>query len=64
MFKAGDASPDEFKNKQKELEANYNPIMMRVYQAAGSAPGGMSGGFPGADGSPDASPDTGVDDLD
>jgi L1 cell adhesion molecule like protein len=40
-----DASTEEFEAKQKELEAKYNPIMMRVYQAAG--------GQPGADGMPD-----------
>jgi len=61
---AGDASADEFEKKQKELEAKYNPIMMRVYQAAGGAPGGMPGGFPGAGGAPGATPDAGVDDLD
>jgi len=32
---------EEIEAKQKELEAKYNPIMMRVYQAAGGAPGGM-----------------------
>jgi len=60
---AGEASAEEFEAKQKELEAKYNPIMMRVYQAAGGAPGGMPGGFPGA-GAPGATPDAGVDDLD
>ena len=49
--------------KQKEIEGKFNPIMMRVYQAAGGAPGGMPGGFPGA-GAPGATPDAGVDDLD
>ena len=57
--------------KQKELEAKFNPIMMRVYQAAGPAaggpggmpnmPGGGRGGFPGGAG---AAPDTPMDDLD
>ena len=64
MTNAGDASADEFEKKQKELEAKYNPIMMRVYQAAGGAPGGMPGGFPGAGGAPGATPNAGVDDLD
>jgi heat shock protein 1/8 len=58
-----------FEEKQKELEAKFNPIMMRVYQAAGGAPGGMPGA-PG--GMPDMSgagagagaPSTPVDDLD
>merc|ERR1711959_548145 len=34
---------DEFETKQKELEGIVNPIMMKVYQAAGGA-GGMGGG--------------------
>merc|ERR1719428_725369 len=42
------AEKDEFEAKQKELEAVVNPIMMKVYQAAGG--GGMpEGGMPGAD---------------
>ena len=37
---------DEFEAKQKELEGIVNPIMMKVYQAAGG--GGMpEGGMPG-----------------
>merc|ERR1712209_240210 len=39
-----DASAEEYEAKQKELEAKFNPIMMKVYQAAGGAPGGMPGG--------------------
>merc|ERR1712138_221934 len=44
------AECDEFEAKQKELEGVVNPIMMKVYQAAGGAPdGGMpGGGFGGA----------------
>jgi L1 cell adhesion molecule like protein len=44
------AEKDEFEAKQKELEGVVNPIMMKVYQAAGGAPeGGMpGGGFGGA----------------
>merc|ERR1712031_89565 len=40
------AEKDEFEAKQKELEGIVNPIMMKVYQAAGGAPegGGMPGG--------------------
>merc|ERR1711953_588357 len=40
------AEKDEFEAKQKELEGVVNPIMMKVYQAAGG--GGMpDGGMPG-----------------
>merc|ERR1712025_320939 len=42
------AEKDEFEAKQKELEGIVNPIMMKVYQAAGG--GGMpDGGMPGND---------------
>merc|ERR1712065_127699 len=45
---------DKFEAKQKELEGVVNPIMMKVYQAAGGGgdmPGGMpGGGFGGAPG--------------
>jgi heat shock 70kDa protein 1/2/6/8 len=65
------ADPEAIEAKQKEVEAKYNPIMMRVYQAAGGAPGGMPGGmggmpggFPG--GAPGGAPggSGGVEDLD
>merc|ERR1712232_1483651 len=40
------AEKDEFETKQKGLEGIVNPIMMKVYQAAGG--GGMpEGGMPG-----------------
>merc|ERR1711998_476223 len=46
------AEKDEFEAKQKELEGIVNPIMMKVYQAAGGGDmpeGGMpGGGFGGA----------------
>merc|ERR1711994_1009040 len=46
------AEKDEFEGKQKELEGVVNPIMMKVYQAAGGGgtpEGGMpGGGFDGA----------------
>merc|ERR1711957_733883 len=43
------AEKDEFEAKQKELEGVGNPIMMKVYQAAGGDGGGMpDGGMPGA----------------
>merc|ERR1712014_363857 len=35
------AEKDEFEGKQKELEGIVNPIMMKVYQAAGGDGGGM-----------------------
>merc|ERR1712070_1113889 len=74
----GDADADAINGKQKELEAKFNPIMMRVYQAAGGQPGGPGGmpggmggaGFPGGgmpggpQGGPPQGGDTGVDDLD
>merc|ERR1711865_17721 len=45
------AEKDEFETKQKELEGVVNPIMMKVYQAAGGGEmpeGGMpGGGMPG-----------------
>merc|ERR1711894_63360 len=37
------AEKDEFEAKQKELEGIVNPIMMKVYQAAGGAGGEMPG---------------------
>merc|ERR1711907_114966 len=40
------AEKDGFEAKQKELEGIVNPIMMKVYQAAGGE-GGMPGGMPG-----------------
>merc|ERR1712178_222489 len=61
-----DASTEEFDQMKKDIEAAYNPIMQRIYQAAGGAGmGGMGGmgGMPGAGGpTPNApQPD---DDLD
>jgi len=60
-----EADAEEYEAKQKEIEAAYNPIMMRIYQAAGGAPGGMPnmpGGMPG--GAPGAGPTAADDDLD
>ena len=74
-----EADADAIEGKRKEIEAKFNPIMQRVYQAAGGAPGGMPGGmggmpgggmpggmnFPG--GAPGGAPtggDDGVNDLD
>merc|ERR1712023_148517 len=48
------AEKEDFESKQKELEGVVNPIMMKVYQAAGGGgmpeggmPGGGMGGAPG-----------------
>jgi len=38
------ATKEEFESHQKELEGVANPIMMKMYQAAGGAPG--AGGMP------------------
>merc|ERR1712164_95219 len=41
------AEKDEFESMQKDLEAVCNPIITKMYQAAGGAPeGGMPGGMP------------------
>jgi len=67
------AEAGDFEAKQKELEGKFNPIMMRIYQAAGGAPGGMPGGpggMPDMGGMGGAGPTAGgaggagVDDLD
>jgi heat shock protein 1/8 len=50
-----EASEEEYKERQKELEAVSNPIMQKLY-AAGGAPGGAPGGFPGAGGAPGGFP--------
>jgi len=51
------ASREEYEERQKELEAVANPIMMKFYGAGGEGagmpggmPGGGPGGFPGAGG--------------
>ncbi|ORX94892.1 hsp71-like protein [Basidiobolus meristosporus CBS 931.73] len=51
-----EASKEEYEDKQKELEGVANPIMTKMYQAAGGAPGGAPGGFPGAGGAPGGFP--------
>merc|ERR1711962_1272821 len=38
---------DEFKDKQKEIEAICNPIIAKMYQESGGMPGGMPGGMSG-----------------
>jgi len=44
------AELEEFEHKQKEIEGICNPIITKMYQAAGGAPGGPEGGFPGGPG--------------
>nr|ACL30943.1 70 kDa heat shock protein form 3 [Rimicaris exoculata] len=42
---------EEYEHKLKEIEQICNPIITKMYQAAGGPPpGGMPGGFPGAPG--------------
>lgn len=48
-----EASKEEYEEKQKELESVANPIMQRLYGAAGGPGGGFPGGpggFPGGAG--------------
>merc|ERR1712146_332619 len=45
-----EADADAMEGKRKEIEAKFNPIMQRVYQAAGGAAG--AGGMPGMGGMP------------
>merc|ERR1712110_349082 len=52
MDNSSAASKEEYESMKKELEAVCNPIMTKMYQAAGGAPGGMPGGMPG--GAPNA----------
>jgi len=66
-----DAEADVIEGKKKELEAKFNPIMMRIYQETGGAgmpgmPGMPGGGMPGGPGAAGAggAADAGVDDLD
>ena len=53
------AEVEEFNDKQKEVEAVCNPIITKLYGAAGGAPGGMPdmggmGGAPGGGAAPGA----------
>ncbi|XP_042861690.1 heat shock 70 kDa protein cognate 4-like [Penaeus japonicus] len=41
------AEKDEYEHRQKELEKVCNPIITKMYAAAGGPPGGMPGGAPG-----------------
>ena len=62
------AEEDEYKDKQKEVEGICNPIVTKLYQAAGGAPGGMPrgmpGGMPGAGGAPGAGSGPTVEEVD
>ncbi|XP_055301925.1 heat shock 70 kDa protein cognate 4-like [Sitodiplosis mosellana] len=52
---------EEYEHRQKELEGVCNPIITKLYGAAGGAPGagGMPGGFPGAPGGGGENPGAG-----
>jgi len=41
------AEKEEYEHRQKEIEGVCQPIITKMYAAAGGAPGGMPGGFPG-----------------
>jgi len=70
QFLESNPEAEAIEAKQKESEGKFNPIMMRVYQAAGpeaqAAAGGMPGmpGAGGAAGPGAAAPDAPMDDLD
>ncbi len=57
------AEPEDIEAEQKKIEAKYNPIMMRVYQAAGGMPEGGMPGMGGMGGAGSAPADN-VNDLD
>jgi len=57
------AEKDEFEAKQKEIEGVVNPIMMKVYQAAGGG-GGDMGGMPGAGAAPGGGAGPTVEEVD
>jgi len=62
-----DAETSEYERKQKEVEDLFNPIMSKIYQAAGGPPGGFPGGAAGpAGGASSSGPTKGpnVDDVD
>jgi heat shock protein 1/8 len=54
-----DAETSEYERQQKEVEDLFNPIMSKIYQAAGGQPGGFPGGFPGGAGGPAGGPSAG-----
>ncbi|VDC04614.1 unnamed protein product [Peniophora sp. CBMAI 1063] len=55
------ASKEEYEERRKELESIANPIMQKLYGAAGGAPGGFLGGAPGGfpGGAPGGAPEDG-----
>ncbi|ORX82503.1 hsp71-like protein [Anaeromyces robustus] len=56
-----EATKEEYEHRQKQLEEAANPIMMKIYQAAGGT-GAAPGGFPGAGaGAGGAAPNAGGD---
>merc|ERR1712203_1079872 len=58
------AEKDEFEAQQKELEGVVNPIMMKVYQAAGGGGGMPEGGMPGAGAPPGGAGGPTVEEVD
>merc|ERR1711920_1044716 len=58
------AEKDEFEAKQNELEGIVNPIMMKVYQAAGGGGGMPEGGMPGAGAPPGGAGGPTVEEVD
>merc|ERR1711975_124998 len=58
------AEKDEFEAKQKELEGIVNPIMMKVYQAAGGSGGMPEGGMPGGGAAPGGAGGPTVEEVD
>ncbi|KAL6597126.1 hsp71-like protein [Neocallimastix californiae] len=51
-----EATKEEYDHHQKQLEEIANPIMMKVYQAAGGTSGATPDGFPGTSASNDSGP--------
>merc|ERR1712157_66525 len=58
------AEKDGFEAKQKELEGIVNPIMMKVYQAAGGGGGMPEGGMPGGGAAPGGAGGPTVEEVD
>jgi len=44
-----EATKEDYEEQKKELEGICNPIITKIYQAAGGAPPGADGGAPGAE---------------
>merc|ERR1712039_671473 len=58
------AEKDEFEAKQKGVEGIVNPIMMKVYQAAGGGGGMPEGGMPGGGAAPPGGAGPTVEEVD